>query len=349
MVNKKATTIIFFFTILLCANILTGQQYQWPTTNSSGNAPISGTFGEYRGPTNPHFHYGVDISVPINTVVRPAHLGTVARVVYNGNDYDYFIITNSDGRATLYQHVLGINTLTNGTVINNLNTSIALSGDLNNAAHIHFEIFWGNPWHDGRFVNNRYYDWYDPLDYLTPIPPDNSDPQFFKDPGDDKRELIIIPVNGGKVDEVSTNMNYDLTATGKTGYTSDIKLEGDVKFILHCFDRINRSTGHNSINRIVFNVVEKDTLIPVYDYEIDFENIYVEDRSKEEHIYNTCCGESSTSGNFYYKMFLDNDEDYFLNANSYTPEGVHEKGIWHTTPILNIDALYVFGLNIFVS
>jgi hypothetical protein len=56
-------------------------QYPWPVTPFSSSQRITGTFGEYRGPSSPHFHNGTDIPKADGSNVYPvlnARVSTVA-------------------------------------------------------------------------------------------------------------------------------------------------------------------------------------------------------------------------------------------------------------------------------
>lgn len=78
------------FSILLSLLVLVGSgqavraQYPWPLQPFDASQRITGTFCEYRGPSNPHFHNGVDIPQADGTPVYPVVDGTVTAIASVG-------------------------------------------------------------------------------------------------------------------------------------------------------------------------------------------------------------------------------------------------------------------------
>jgi hypothetical protein len=60
--------------------------YPWPLQPFSSSQRITGTFAEYRGPDNPHFHNGVDIPQIDGTAVYPVVDGRVTMIAPSGSN-----------------------------------------------------------------------------------------------------------------------------------------------------------------------------------------------------------------------------------------------------------------------
>lgn len=120
-----------FLTFAFCvADVLAQDTYPWPLQPFDQSQRITGTFFEYRGPSNPHFHNGVDIPQLDGTPVYAVSDATVSAIDPNGS--------NAFVRAGRFAYVhivpnpslsLGDSVFAGQTVVGNI-----LSGQ----GHVHF-------------------------------------------------------------------------------------------------------------------------------------------------------------------------------------------------------------------
>lgn len=120
----------------------------WPVMASGERAGIiTQNWGEtayskrfYRGRP----HNGMDIGAPTGTEVRAAGAGTVVRVDYNGQYYQYgryILIDHGNGLSTLYAHLSGTTAKTGDTVNKGDLIGYVGSTGFSTGAHLHFGLY----------------------------------------------------------------------------------------------------------------------------------------------------------------------------------------------------------------
>jgi murein DD-endopeptidase MepM/ murein hydrolase activator NlpD len=110
---------------------------------SNWRSIITSGYGYRNNPTGPgtEFHSGIDLGVPIGTLIHAATDGKVKTVKYDPNGYgNYIVIDRGDGFCTLYGHCSQVIAAV-GQIVHQGDV-IAYSGSTGNSTgpHLHFEV-----------------------------------------------------------------------------------------------------------------------------------------------------------------------------------------------------------------
>ncbi|MFH2142852.1 MAG: M23 family metallopeptidase [Bacteroidota bacterium] len=223
----------YYINILLfiCIN-LTGLAQQWPVDPSvTGYNHVSCTFGEI----HTAWHCGIDIAVPVTTIVESIQGGEILQINPNGENRnivaDYF-----NDRTACYMHVYAYSGIQQYTVVNAGDPICTVAPYPPGGQHLHFEMRYLDP------ISTILY-------YLNPLsndygwqlgsPTDNHDPQI--------NDIIAVPLTGQN-DPPSGCFALTGHGTGITNYTGNSK-----KIHFANTDCDNTSTGatYQSDSRLV--------------------------------------------------------------------------------------------------
>ena len=105
----------------------------------SGDPVISESYG-VPGPWAAGHHTGVDLAVPVGTVVHAVGAGTVVKAEWGGAYGRMVVIRHADGRYSLYAHLSRIDVSAGQSLT--AGTQVGLSGATGNVTgpHLHFEV-----------------------------------------------------------------------------------------------------------------------------------------------------------------------------------------------------------------
>jgi murein DD-endopeptidase MepM/ murein hydrolase activator NlpD len=132
-------------------NVRSGSGSNAPTDGGSFISPIGTNWSSlvtsgYGYRTNPigggsEFHTGLDLGVPIGTLVHAATAGTVKYVRYDPNGFgNYVVIDRGDGLTTLYGHCSQIVVTAGATMKQGDLIAYSGSSGRSTGPHLHFEV-----------------------------------------------------------------------------------------------------------------------------------------------------------------------------------------------------------------
>lgn len=158
--------------LILLAVVGAGQdlwaQYPWPLEPFHASQRITGTFCEYRGPSNPHFHNGVDIPQNDGTPVYPVVDGRITAIATSGaNAY-----VRVDSFA--YVHIRPNPALSIGDVV--VAGQTVLGTILPGQGHVHFIDGYAGAWRNAIRAEGGL------TPFEDPWPPVISDVRFYVQP-----------------------------------------------------------------------------------------------------------------------------------------------------------------------
>ncbi len=243
---------IFFFSLFIIFNLMSGQDYTWPTSTGK---ELTSNFGEFR---DLHFHMGVDIRTH-STIDHPLYAiqdGYIFRIATNFSGYGKVLyLKTSDGKIAVYGHLNRFNDNLEELVHNlqNKNNSyfinkyftpneypvnrgeiVGYSGNSGGSTgpHLHFEL---------RSENDQ------PLNPLTSgfTLSDNVPPQFL--------DVSIIPLMpGAQINNSPLPQNYYPVATSTNTYfiQDTILASGKFGIATHVIDKIQNVSFSYQIEKL---------------------------------------------------------------------------------------------------
>ena len=126
---------------------INGDLFIWPVTGY-----ITSSYGYREDPfgRGVQFHNGLDIGVPLGTVIRAAMAGRVTSTGFNDSYGNYLIISHHSGYRTMYAHLSVISVKSGAYVAAGERIGLAGSTGLSTGPHLHFTVY-----KDGVTVNPR--------------------------------------------------------------------------------------------------------------------------------------------------------------------------------------------------